>query len=133
MNLNQRIDRALDLRGHGYNCAQCVAMVFDDVTGLDQMLLARTAAGLGTGVGGLREVCGAGSAMAIVEGLTGYQSPADKATLYSTVSADGEKFRSINGSLVCRELKRPGGKPCPALIADAVTILYHRLFPDNEE
>ncbi len=132
-NLNQRIERALDLRAQGYNCAQCVAMVYDDVTGLDPDLLARTTAGLGTGVGGLREVCGAVSAMAIVDSLTGYGSPADKPALYSTVSSDGEKFRSLNGSLVCRELKRPGGKPCPQLIADAVTILYHRFFPGNEE
>lgn len=131
MNLNQRIERALDLRRQGYNCAQCVAMVFEDITATDPDLLSRFTAGLGTGVGGLREICGAVSAMAIVDSLIGYKSPDDKAELYTTVSADGEKFRSINGSLVCRELKRPGGKPCPQLIADAVTILYKRLI-DNE-
>ncbi len=130
MNLNQRIERALELRKQGYNCAQCVAMVFDDITATDPELLSRATAGLGTGVGGLREICGAVSAMAIVDGLVHYHTPADKAALYGTVSNDGEEFRRMNGSLVCRELKRPGGKPCPELIADAITILYNRLVAD---
>lgn len=130
MNLNQRIERALNLRGKGYNCAQCVAMVFDDITATDTELLSRVTAGLGTGVGGLREICGAVSAMAIVDSLISYKTPADKVALYSTIGIDGEKFRRINGSLVCKDLKRPGGKPCQQLIADAVTILYNRLVAD---
>ncbi|MDE6484161.1 MAG: C-GCAxxG-C-C family protein [Duncaniella sp.] len=107
-------------------------MVFDDVTDTDADLLARFTAGLGTGVGGLREICGAVSAMAIVDSLTGYKTPVDKPALYYMVSNDGEEFRRINGSLVCRELKQPGGKPCTDLIADAVTILYKRLLAHAE-
>ena len=132
MNLKQRIQCALDLRKQGYNCAQCVAMVFDDVVGTDADVLSRVTAGLGTGVGGLREICGAVSAMAIIDSLAGYKTPADKPALYFMVNNDGEEFRRINGSLVCRELKRPGGKPCPELIADAVTILYKRLLEHAE-
>lgn len=120
------------LRAEGYNCSQCVAMVFDDVTGEDEQLLARTTAALGGGLAGMREVCGAVTAMGVVDGLTRFHAPSDKKAIYSLASGDAEKFRGINGSIICRELKKPGAKPCQALIADAITILYNRLIAGKE-
>lgn len=128
--LQSRINRALSLRSEGYNCAQCVAMVFDDVTGQPAELLARVTAGLGSGVAGLQEVCGAVTAMAVVEGLISFKEPQDKKRVYDTVRGYSEQFRHINCGIVCHELKHPGAKPCPYLIVDAVTILHNALNAD---
>ncbi len=35
MNADERIKKAMELRGSGYNCAQTVLMVFTDATGVD--------------------------------------------------------------------------------------------------
>ena len=129
--LEKRIDRARRLRKDGYNCAQCVIMVFDDITPLDADSLAPVAAGFGTGIGGMREVCGAVSGMAMITGMTSYTGAAGKPALYGIVRADSEKFAATNGSMICRELKKPGAKPCIDLIIDAITILHNRLTPES--
>ncbi|MBR4722027.1 MAG: C-GCAxxG-C-C family protein, partial [Muribaculaceae bacterium] len=52
LTLQQRIERARRLHREGYNCAQCVVMVFDDVTGLDETNAAEIAAAMGAGMAG---------------------------------------------------------------------------------
>ena len=49
----------------GYNCAQAVAMAFDDLIGMDKNQIAMLTSGFGGGVGRMREVCGCVSGMAI--------------------------------------------------------------------
>ncbi|MEE0975562.1 MAG: C-GCAxxG-C-C family (seleno)protein, partial [Muribaculaceae bacterium] len=78
--LDERISRARQLHKEGYNCAQCVVMVFDDIYDLDTDTAAKVSAGMGGGVGGQRQVCGTVSGMAMTLGLVQYASPADKAT-----------------------------------------------------
>jgi C_GCAxxG_C_C family probable redox protein len=53
----------------GYNCAQSTAVAFADDFALDRGWMLRMTAGFGAGMGGLRETCGAVSAMAFVAGL----------------------------------------------------------------
>lgn len=125
--LEQRIDRARRLHAQGYNCSQCVVMVFDDVHGLDADTAARTAAGLGRGIGGCMQACGTVTGMAIVSGLISYKVPSDKQRLYADVRGMADEFKTINGSMVCGELLKPGRKPCMELIADAITILHNRI------
>ena len=47
--LEQRKERARALHKQGYNCSQCVVMVFDDVHGLSDEVAARASAGFGGG------------------------------------------------------------------------------------
>lgn len=116
--LEERIDNALELRRHGYNCAQCVAMSFDP--GLEVVT-----AGLGTGVGATGHICGCCSAMAIVTSLKSYQGPAGKPALYAGVRECMDRFAALNeGDTDCRDLRRPGRKPCVDLIKDAIKILH---------
>lgn len=129
MTLETRIERARQLRKDGYNCAQCVLMVFDDIAGLPREALEKISAGFGTGFGGQGHVCGAVSGMTVINGLTGFNSPADKVATYRQVTADSAAFTQLNGSVVCRELKKPGRKPCMDLVIDAVTIIHNRLTP----
>ena len=63
--LDERIERARALRAEGYNCSQCVFMVFDDIHSMSPDDAARMTAGLGGGVGGQHQVCGTVSAMSV--------------------------------------------------------------------
>lgn len=121
--LDERITRARQLHKEGYNCAQCVVMVFDDIYDLDTDTAAKVSAGMGGGVGGQRQVCGTVSGMAMTLGLVQYASPADKATTYQAVKDCSNEFTSLNGTIVCSELLKPGRKPCIELIVDAITII----------
>lgn len=116
--LEERIDKALQLRKQGCNCAQSVAMVFDDS-------LSKATAGLGSGIGGTGNICGAANAMAIVGGVLSHNAPTDKLNNYAIISRMIEKFQERNNGLVdCRDLRKPGSKSCIDLIKDAITILH---------
>ncbi len=54
--------RALELHGMKYNYAQAVACTLAPLIGADEELCFRAAEGLGGGMGGLTETCGAVSA-----------------------------------------------------------------------
>ena len=103
----------------GYNCAQAVALSFSDVTGIDDVIMAKLASPFGGGIGRMREVCGAVSGMFFVLGyLYGYDTPGDdelKKALYVQVQELAGKFRERCGHIVCREiLKNPSTDPTPS-------------------
>ena len=132
----------------GYNCSQSVLMAFGDITGLDDDTAARLASSFGGGIGRMREVCGVVSGAAMVLGLVrGYSDPGDreaKKTHYALVRAFADRFRELNGSIICRELlsgvqTTPGGdpearsseyykkRPCPDLVRQAAELLDEML------
>ena len=82
----------------GYNCCQSVFLE----------TACRLSASFGGGVGRLRQICGAVSAMALVCGLeTGAVTGADqegKAYNYENVQRLAARFEEQAGSLICREL-----------------------------
>ncbi len=111
--------KAAELFLEGYNCAQAVAVAFSDVTGLDEKFSAKIISSFGGGMGRLREVCGAVSGMFMVLGyLYGYDAPGnekEKKALYAQVQELANRFREINGSIVCRELlDNPPSDPNPS-------------------
>ena len=110
--------KAAELFLSGYNCAQSVAVAFCDVTGLDEKTAARMVSAFGSGMGRLREVCGAVSGMFFVlSWLYGYDTPGDdvsKKALYTDVQALAGQFREKCGSIICREiLDNPPTDPTP--------------------
>ncbi|MCM1077115.1 MAG: C-GCAxxG-C-C family protein [Bacteroides sp.] len=125
----ERKERARELRKQGYNCCQCVAMVFDDVTGADPELMARMASGFGSGFGGSGEICGVISGVTMVEGMV-YDN-LERPALYAKVRQPMAEFKEMNGSCLCRELKQPGRRPCIDLITDGVGILHRQLEADG--
>lgn len=125
--LKSRIERARQLHKDGYNCSQCVIMVFDDIHNAENELISKLSSGFGGGVGGQRQVCGTISGMTMVLGLLNYNSPKDKISLYSYVQEYSNVFKQANGSIVCGELLKPSRKPCMALIEDAITIIDNKL------
>ena len=127
--LPQRIARTKDLRAKGYNCSQCVFMVFDDITGLNPATSARLPAALGSGVGGTREIGGVANAMALVEGMTGGDAPADKVEAMARAKKVITRFADANGGcLRCCDLKRPDApKSCNQLILEGVEMLHEAI------
>jgi len=99
---------ARELFESGYNCAQSVLAAFCEETGLDERTALMLSSTFGGGMGRLREVCGAVSAMFMVEGLTnGYADSKDdaaKTAVYARVQELAARFRDENGSIICREL-----------------------------
>ena len=73
----------------GYNCAQSVCLAFLDVLKLDRETVLKLSSSFGGGMGRLREVCGAVSAMFIIAGiLKGYENPNDDTVKGCSLCAD---------------------------------------------
>lgn len=128
----------------GYNCAQSVLLAFCEETGLSIDQAAKLASTFGGGMGRMREVCGAVSAMFMVQGMMeGYTDPKakeEKAELYARVRDVAERFREKNHSIICRDLlidvqTTPGGvpeertqeyyerRPCGCYVEDAAGLI----------
>lgn len=129
--LEERRQRCLSLRKKGYNCAQAIAMVFDDVTGIDNAVMERLSAPLGGGIGGRGMTCGCVTAMAIVKGALAYSGPSAKASLYQGVASMVDDFEARNGSCDCRELKKSHPESCNDLILDTIETMHHSLCDNN--
>ena len=101
-------DKACDKFLSGCNCAQAVLCAFADKAGLDEKTAMKLASSFGGGMGRLREVCGAVSAMFMLAGLLrGYETAGDdigKARQYQLIQDLAEKFRQEHETIICREL-----------------------------
>lgn len=101
-------ERAVILFQEGYNCSQAVLGAYCEELGLDFETAMRLASSFGGGMGRLREVCGAVSAMFMAAGLSyGYAGPRDdrsKQRHYEPIQKLAQSFKEKNGSILCREL-----------------------------
>ncbi len=92
----------------GYNCAQSVCLAFVKETGLSEDVILKLSSSFGGGMGRMREVCGAVSAMFIIAGiLKGYNAPNDdeaKTAHYKLIQTLAEEFKARHNSIICREL-----------------------------
>ena len=106
--IDKRVERAVENFMAGYGCCQSVLAAFTDLYGLDETLAKRIAAGFGGGVGRLRMMCGAVSAIVMAVGLDCGQTQgsdrAGKSACYKVVQQLLERSRHENGSLICAEL-----------------------------
>lgn len=137
-------EKAKELFGEGYNCAQAVFAAFCDETGMDFETALKLSSSFGGGMGRLREVCGAVSAMFMVAGIKyGYTNPKDDTTKqkhYELIQELAKKFKDKNGTIICRELlalqeqaispvpsKRTKeyyeSRPCSELVGDGAEIV----------
>ena len=93
-------EKAAELFGGGYNCAQAVLGAFCDDYGLDADTALRITGGLGSGVRNA-EICGAVSGAVLVIGL---KYGHDKALCNTKTEEFTAKFKKENGSIVCRDI-----------------------------
>lgn len=152
--MKSRVEDAVKLFKSGYNCSQAVFVTYADLFGMDRDTAMKLASPFGAGFGKLREVCGTVSGMTLVAGLaTGTTDSADregKIANYHMVQEMAEKFKKVNGSIVCHELLhlRKGEdlpepavrteeyykkRPCAALVGDAAKIVEEVVFPGQFE
>ena len=76
--MNKHSQKAFELFQQGYNCAQSVAGAYAEEVGMDFETMIKMSSSFGGGMGKLREVCGAVSAMFLIAGLKkGYSNPND--------------------------------------------------------
>lgn len=92
----------------GYNCAQSVCLAFKDRLDLDEKTILKLSSSFGGGMGRLREVCGAVSAMFMIAGLIkGYDTFNDdalKASHYKLIQDLAQEFKNKHNTIICREL-----------------------------
>ncbi len=146
-------ERAGELFLEGYNCAQSVFTAFCHRFGMDEDTAKRVSAGLGGGVGRMREVCGAVSGAAMVIGSLCAATEGDddesKMRNYELVREFANRFNAIHGSVVCRDLLKLGikmedtakpdsrnaqyykSRPCLKVVEDAAGILM-QMIEENE-
>lgn len=133
--LEDRVQRAVEVFMQGYGCSQAVIVAFANLYGLDETMAKRLAAGFGGGVGRMRMMCGAVSAIVMLVGLDCGQTEGGdkegKAACYKVVQQLLDKFKQRNGSVICAELLGLNG--CPAIttthIPDKRNEEYYRKRP----
>jgi len=122
-----RSKTARELHRSGYNCAQSVFMAFCESYGVSLEKAAEISLSFAGGMGGMRETCGALTGAFMVLGLAfptqTPPTPAEKKAHYDMVCNFSERFRSENGTLLCRELLANGKKPCGELVENTAELL----------
>lgn len=124
-----RIAKAHELHGSGFNCAQAVACACADLVGLDEATAFKMTEGLGGGMGGYTETCGAVSGGCAIIGFAtsdGPHNPKTKGATYKQVRQLVSRFGEQNGSTLCKELKGLTGgpvlRPCPDCVDDGIRM-----------
>ncbi|MBR5156136.1 MAG: C_GCAxxG_C_C family protein [Clostridia bacterium] len=132
-----RVDLAVAKHDKGYNCCQAVVCTYCDIFGVNEQDAFRMTEALGLGMAGLMETCGAVSAMMILAGLKNsdgnMENPATKRSSYALGKELAEKFKEMNKSIVCRDLKSGPLRSCSGCIADAAKIVEEVLFAGEFE
>lgn len=146
--------RAKELFKQGYNCAQAVFAAFHQDMGIDFETALKLSSSFGGGMGRLREVCGAVSAMFAVAGMKyGYTNPKDnkaKTEHYKLIQELAAQFKAENRSIICRELLGLEGgpdepvpelrtneyykkRPCVELVECAARLMEERINKNETE
>ena len=124
----EKSDKAVELFKTGACCSQAVFCAFAEDFGMDAETAMKVSAGLGGGVGRMREVCGAVTGATLALGM---KYGPDKAAVYPHVQELFARFKAECCSVVCRVLlagsgATQGGAP------EARTDAYYRKRPCAE-
>lgn len=127
MNTVERCNQAIYYKHNGYNCAQSILKVYNDLLNLDEDMLKRLGSGFGTGMGGAEATCGALIGANMVLGLL---NKTDKVT--KLISREMLKeFNELSHATLCKDLKGIETKvvltSCEDCIANAIKILDSKL------
>ena len=144
MEENKYSKKAGELFKQGYNCAQSVFCSFAEDLNMDFETALKLSSSFGGGMGRLREVCGAVSAMFMIAGIKyGYTTPNNdeiKGEHYARIQHLAKEFEKKHKTIICRELlglnikqvspipsKRTEqyykDRPCEDIVQDAAKII----------
>ena len=120
INSEERVQKAVELYNNGYSCSQSVVLAFTDIFNINEEVAMNFSAGFGSGIGGLREVCGAASGMFMLLGWMypyGLGEIAKRKECYTHIKECANKFKErMGGSYLCGEIlktKVEDRKPVP--------------------
>ena len=124
----EKSDKAVELFKTGACCSQAVFCAFAEDFGMDAETAMKVSAGLGGGVGRMREVCGAVTGATLALGM---KYGPDKAAVYPHVQELCARFKAECGSIVCRE-RLAGSGATQGGAPEARTDAYYRKRPCAE-
>lgn len=103
-----KAEKAKELFLMGYNCAQATFGAFAEDYGLNLDVAMTLSAGLGGGIGRLRETCGAVTgatlAVSLAMGSFDLNNPDAKTQVYKEIRKVVEIFESETGTIVCADM-----------------------------
>ena len=138
-----RIERAVSCFKEGFSCSQALLSTYGEQLGLNREIALKVSGAFGGGMAHMGETCGAVTGAFMVIGLkhgkTKIEDKQAKEKTYSLVKEFVDRFKSRNGSIVCRELlgcdiSTPEGMKlvkekkltttlCPKFVQDAAEII----------
>jgi C_GCAxxG_C_C family probable redox protein len=102
------IEKAVSCFNEGFMCSQAVLAAYAGQFSMDRETALKVSAAFGGGMGRMGEICGAVTGAFMVIGLKyGRIAVRDTKSLEKTnrlVKEFSDRFKSLNGSIVCREL-----------------------------
>jgi len=139
----RRLEEALSRFKEGFNCSQSVLGAYAESFGLDHKIAWKISQAFGGGMARRGETCGAITGAFMVIGLKHGKDRVEdeqaKERTYETVNEFVRKFKSLHGSIYCRQLlgydlSQPEERRivqeknlfetiCPRFVQDAVLIL----------
>ncbi len=103
-----RVERAVSCFKDGFSCSQALLSTYGVHLGLNREVALRISGAFGGGMGRMGETCGAVTGAFMVIGFkygkTSVEDEGAKEKTYRLVKEFVERFKSRNGSIVCREL-----------------------------
>ena len=138
-----RVERAVSCFQEGFTCSQAMLSTYGPQFGLNHELALKVSGAFGGGMARMGETCGAVTGAFMVIGLehgkTKNEDEQAKERAYSLIREFVDRFKSRNGSIVCRELlgydiSTPEGMKlirekkltttlCPKFVQDAAEII----------
>lgn len=133
--MSERVEKTVQNHHSGYNCAQSVACAYCDLFGIDEKEAFRMTESFGFGMGTMG-TCGAVSAMAALVGMKlsdgNLDKPATKKACYKKMKEMTERFKEMNKSVICEEIKgvKTGEvlRSCDGCVEDAAKIVEELLL-----
>ncbi len=103
-----RVEQALSCFKEGFMCSQALLSTYCEEFGLESELALKLADGFGGGMGRMGETCGAVTGVFMIIGLkhgrTGIEDTQAHEKTDSLINEFAAKFKSRNGSILCKEL-----------------------------
>ena len=138
-----KVERAVSCFKEGFSCSQALLSTYGAQFGLNREMALKVSGAFGGGMGRMAETCGAVIGAFMVIGLkygkTRVEDEQTEEKAYSFVKEFVDKFKSRNGSIICRELlgcdiSTPKGMAlakekkliatlCPKFVQDAAEII----------
>lgn len=100
MKREELIEKAVEYKHSGFNCAQAVVKALAEYVDTDEESMTKLASGFGAGMGCMEATCGALVGANLVAGLVldGRGTPAKSREIL-------QKFEAMSGATICKDLK----------------------------